>query len=248
MHPQEVNPVLHILRMAGQQVLRRRIQVQRHRRGLFADRIQDSAPDMAFVQQRLDIRVHRLLPLDGLRMDAAENQQLVVFGQIPQRMQGGFEPLVTRQEAKRANQFGVGRQCRQQRKLRPRRRLPDALRLFGRHITQRMMIDVLQPEHIAQQARIALCMDDDVDRMSLLPGVQQPVSPRTQFPPAAEGFDDPRRLVPAAPQQVPPDRRPIQRFVTQYGMKRNRYGRCRVHQPAQTAVDLIFGPSQRAIL
>ena len=62
--------------------------------------IEDGLADMGLIEQRLDIRIERLLSLDGLRMDAAENQQMVIFGQIVQRAHGGLETLVRREKAK----------------------------------------------------------------------------------------------------------------------------------------------------
>ncbi|HBK06748.1 MAG TPA: hypothetical protein DDZ81_12900 [Acetobacteraceae bacterium] len=248
MDPEEVNPVLQILGMTGEQIPRCRVQVQRHRRPLFADRIEDGAADMARIQQGLDIRIHRLLALDRLRMDPAEDQQMMVLGQIVQCAQGSFEAFVARKEPKRANQLRVGRQGPQNWKLVPRSCLAYALRLFGGDIAQRMVIDVPDTEHVAQQACIAFCMDDYIDWVGLLPGMQQPVGTGAEFTAAPESLHYLYRSVYLACQQAPADRRPVQGLVAQYRMECDRHRRRGVYQPAQTPVNLMLGPPKRAVL
>ena len=202
---------------------------------------------MGFFQQCLDIRVQGLVALDRLRMNAAEDQQVMILGQIAQRAQRGLEALVRREEAERADQPGLWGQRMQRGERRACRHLARGLGLLWGDETERMMVDVVDPEHVAQQAGIALCMDDRMDRLGVLQPAQQAVGPLADRNTAAPSADGLKHLVEAPGDQAASDPRPVQGLVPQDGVEGDREHRRRLRQHPQTADDLAWGAAQRAV-
>jgi hypothetical protein len=109
------------------------------------------------------------------------------------------------------------------------------------------MIDITYSEHIAQQARITLCMYNYVDRVHSLAGSQEAVRARTKITVAVERADGSKRPNDPASDQTESDRGPVERFLSQDSMERNGHRGSGGHQFAETPHDLLRGATQRAI-
>src|SRR4051794_1015472 len=92
MDSQEMNAVLEIVRMPAEQVFRPALEGDRQARTLRLGRVEYRLADTGFEQQVADIGIERLVLPDRLPMHAAEDQQVMVLGQVSQRA-GRFRTL-----------------------------------------------------------------------------------------------------------------------------------------------------------
>ena len=116
----EMDAVGQILRMPSEQLGQAPVglddQPRRAFRGEFAELVVQRRVHEAMLEQFADIRVQLLPRGDLLRVHAAEDQQMIVFRQMLQRLNGGSDSFVFVDETENPDQHRVGRQGVEHRK------------------------------------------------------------------------------------------------------------------------------------
>ena len=175
----EMDAVGQVLRMPSEQLGQAPVgldhQPRRALRGEFAELVVQRRVDKAMLEQLADIRVPLLPRGDLLRMDAAKDQQMMVFRQMLQRLNGGSDAFVFVDETENPDQHRVGRQRVEHRKLAARGAAAQRLDLVQRQIGERVIEHVSDAVEVADIVAITPVMDDRAD---LLVALNPPELPR----------------------------------------------------------------------
>ena len=115
---------------------------------------------VGMVEQRRDIGVSRLVGHDLVRVNAAEDQQVMVVRQVLQRLNGRSDTLVFVEKAKNPDQDRVGWQLGEHRKAAPRGAAADGLGLGSPEKGQRVVENLLDAIEVPCVVEISTVVND----------------------------------------------------------------------------------------
>jgi hypothetical protein len=128
--------------------------------------------NVRLVEQRGDVRAATLARRDLVRMNAAEDQQVMIVREVSQGLDSGPDSLIFIEETKDADQHAVIGQPVEHGKAAARRALPDCRQFGGCEIRQRVVENVSEAVDVVDIAQVAPVMDDRGDVLVALQAAQ----------------------------------------------------------------------------